>query len=70
MVRKTICGFPSSLLVEVKISTIYTHIADVMDQGALEHLKLDVHCPEVEITVGQWPFSDQFSPFGQANPIC
>ena len=27
-------------------------------------------CPEFEIAVGHWPFSDQFAPFGQANPIC
>ena len=25
---------------------------------------------ELEIAVGHWPFSDQFSPFGRANPIC
>ena len=26
--------------------------------------------PELEIAVGHWSFSDHFSPFGQANPIC
>ena len=25
---------------------------------------------ELEIAVGHWPFSDQFVPFGRANPIC
>ena len=25
---------------------------------------------ELEIAVGHWPFSDQFSPFGRANLIC
>ena len=25
---------------------------------------------ELEIAVSLWPFSDQFSPYGQANPIC
>ena len=26
--------------------------------------------PELEIAVGHWPFSDQFAPYGRANPIC
>ena len=28
-----------------------------------------VHLSELEIAVSHWPFSDQFAPFGQANPI-
>ena len=27
-------------------------------------------CAGLEITVGHWPFSDQFSLFGQVNPFC
>ena len=29
-----------------------------------------LYIAELEIVVGHWPFSDQFSPFGPANPIC
>ena len=35
-------------------------------QTRVEHYPL----PEREIAVGQWPFSDQFSLFGQKNPTC
>ena len=36
----------------------------------LELMKIERIHAELEIAVGHWPFSDQFSSLGQVNPIC
>ena len=35
-----------------------------------DSVKLHNQRTELEIAVDHWPFSDQFAPFGRANPIC
>ena len=34
------------------------------------HGDLICRLTELEIAVGHWPFSDQFSPFDKVSPIC
>ena len=43
----------------------------ILCQGGIHGLAiLYMYYAELEIAVGHWPFSNQFSPFGRANPIC
>ena len=38
--------------------------------GTVAQKPEDPAAAELEIAVGHWPFSNQFAPFGRANPIC
>ena len=48
---------------------IYAYCITQIDAFELD-INFMYHNAELEIAVGHWPFSDQFAPFGQANPIC